>query len=141
MAVALTMYADVYTAVTTHRKSGVKSEAVVRFRSMTGNFTEDVPVFGRIRNVDVVHPGLVMLRPEAAQAKWRANYMARFMNLSINDLVVMVGMGCFTGSIANVCWDAFASSPAPRELAIAAAFVGFVAGKIVSDKSGRHEHA
>jgi hypothetical protein len=140
MAVALTMCADVYTAVNTHRKSAVKAEGYVRFRSMTGDFTESVAVFGRITNVDVVNPGIVVLRPKAIEANRRA-IMTRFLDLSIHDLAIMVGLGCFTGSAMTVAWNLFSAGPTPKEFAIPAALLGFVLGKVLSDRSGERPHA
>lgn len=140
MAVALTMCTDVYTAVTTHRPSGVKAEGRVRFSAMTGDLTETIPAFARMKNVDVVIPGMVLLRPEAKQANWRA-IMTRFLDLSIHDLVIMVGLGCFTGSAMAVAWSMFSAAPTPKEFALSAALLGFVLGKLVSDRSGEHPHA
>jgi hypothetical protein len=141
MAVAITMCDDVFSTMTTHRPSAVKSENAVRFRSIAGDYTENVVVFGRIINVDVVDPRSMVLRPTGIQANRRANYMTRFLDLSIHDLAIMVGLGCFTGSAMSVAWSLFSASSAPKEFAIPAALLGFVLGKILSDRSEGRSHA
>lgn len=81
------------------------------------------------------------MRPTAIHAIRRAGFMTRFLDLSIHDLAVMVGLGCFTGSATNVVWNLLATSPAPEGLALSSAFIGFVLGKLVADRSGAHRHA
>lgn len=67
--------------------------------------------------------------------------MTRFLDLSIHDLAIMVGLGCFTGSAMSVAWSLFSASSTPKEFAIPAALLGFVLGKIISDRSGARRHA
>lgn len=143
MAVALAILpsGQFFIQTSIHRRAVVVSDSSGQFRTMGGEFTEAGRIFGRITNVDVGFLVNEAVRPVVVNTNRRAGYMTRFLSLSIHDLVVMVGMGCFTGSVANVCWDALASSPAPREIAIAAACAGFVAGKFIRDRSGRGQHA
>lgn len=67
--------------------------------------------------------------------------MTRFLDLSIHDLAIMVGLGCLTGSAMSVAWSLFSTSPTPKEFAVAASLLGFVVGKLVSDRSGERPHA
>lgn len=142
MAVTLTICAsDIFSSVNTHRPSSNASRQDFLFRSMDGHFTQGVSVFGRIVNVDVEFPATAVLRPAVIRTNGRAEFMTRFLDLSIHDLAIMVGLGCFAGSASSVLWDIFAASPAPKEFAIPAALIGFVLGKIVSDRAGARAHA
>ncbi|MGB5955408.1 hypothetical protein [Pseudomonas sp.] len=62
-------------------------------------------------------------------------------SISVKDVGVMVGLGMFTGSAANVVWDFFASSQIPSGVAIPIAFAGFLLGGYVTLRAGRSEHA
>jgi hypothetical protein len=67
--------------------------------------------------------------------------MKDYFSLSARDIGVMVGLGMFTGSAANVIWDLVFSSQIPSAVAIPIAFAGFVLGGVVSYRSGRDRHA
>lgn len=67
--------------------------------------------------------------------------MSDIFSLSARDVGVMVGLGMFTGSAANVLWELAFSSQVPSSVAIPVAFAGFVLGGFLTHRSGRIAHA
>lgn len=67
--------------------------------------------------------------------------MSGAFTISVKDVGVMVGLGMFTGSAANVVWEGLFSSQIPSGVAIPIAFAGFILGGCVAFKSGRSKHA
>ena len=142
MAVALTMCAsDIFSSVHSHRPSPSGEERAVRFRSKDGHYETDLMVFGRISNVDVEYSARLIVRAAVVPANWRAEYMSRFLDLSIHDLAIMVGLGCFSGSAMSVAWSLLSASPVPKEIAVSAALIGFVLGKLAADRAEGRQHA
>lgn len=61
--------------------------------------------------------------------------MKSFFSLSIHDLAVMVGAGCFASSALSTLWGFAATSAAPVPLTMIAALAGFAGGRLISSKS------
>ena len=66
--------------------------------------------------------------------------MTNYLALNTHDLAVMVGLGSFAGAASSVFWDIAFVGNAPTVVTVAAAAVGFAAGKVLSVRAAQVKH-
>lgn len=115
--------------------------ASARMLSLEGDRTSDLYFFATVHNIEVK---VQILLPEGLgrrESGKGAIDMRKIFDVDIHNVSVMVGLGCFFGSTASVSWEAIASSSAPKSIVISAALVGFILGRILSDRPRNAGHA
>jgi hypothetical protein len=109
--------------------------------SFDGETVDELYFFARVPNIEVNVQAMVELHFHGYAEPRRAIEMRRLFDVTLHDVAVMVGLGCFAGSAASVVWGLASASPAPTALIIPVAAAGFAWGRFVSVRSDRHSHA
>lgn len=55
-----------------------------------------------------------------------------YFPIQADDLAVMIGLGCFTGSLAEVLYKAVLDEHLPHGLSLIIAGIGFLAGRLIN---------
>lgn len=116
---------------------------VSHFTSLGGTESEEVGFFVNVPNIGVNVQVMMKIRVSGRTRSLRVTKVRKLFELNLHDIAVMVGMGSFVGSAANVAWGLIGSSAAPAVVIIPLALIGFAGGRFVTDHAARasHEHA
>jgi hypothetical protein len=116
---------------------------VSHFTSLGGAESEELGFFVNVPNIGVNVQVTMQIRVSGRTRSLRVAKMRKLIELDLHDIAVMVGMGSFVGSAANVAWGLFSYSAAPAVVIIPLALAGFAGGRFITDHAARarHEHA
>lgn len=95
------------------------------------------------RSPDILVSGEVdpdaKLHANGKLSTWRA-IMRLGTALDMQHLSVMVGLASLTGALANIGFSAIAGAPAPQSFVIVVTAIGFLGGRLLSDKLRARQH-